>query len=325
MKSHYKNELQLARDALREAAPLCRFVQHQIDIAVLEKRDRSPATVADFGAQALICRHIRASFPSDPIIAEEDSESLRQAENEDLRSRVVSAVQETTRRDAPESDVLEWIDLGTTEEGENRFWTLDPIDGTKGFLRREQYAISLALVEEGKVVVAALGCPNIPVADGSSGALFYAVKDQGAYVTSLFADAPTTRIQVSPQGNSALARFCESVESGHSSHSEFQRVARELKVESASVRMDSQAKYAVVARGDAEIYLRLPTDESYQERIWDHAPGALIVLEAGGRVSDTLGKPLDFGQGSLLVANRGVVATNGLLHDAVLRTLDRRP
>jgi 3'(2'), 5'-bisphosphate nucleotidase len=93
--------------------------------------------------------------------------------------------------------------------------------------------------------------------------------------------------------------------------------------------MDSQAKYAVVARGEAEIYLRLPTRSDYREKIWDHAAGALIVEEAGGVVTDINGRPLEFNHGRELAANRGVIVTNGRLHHAVIEAvralgLDRR-
>ena len=77
----------------------------------------------------------------------------------------------------------------------------------------------------------------------------------------------------------------------------------------------------VVARGEADIYMRLPANATYREKIWDHAGGVLIVEEAGGKVTDVMGKPLEFTHGRQLEANRGVIATNGLLHDAVLKAL----
>jgi 3'(2'), 5'-bisphosphate nucleotidase len=85
--------------------------------------------------------------------------------------------------------------------------------------------------------------------------------------------------------------------------------------------MDSQAKYAAVARGDAHVYLRLPTRADYQEKIWDHAAGFLVVEEAGGRVSDITGKPLDFSLGATLASNRGVVATSGGIHNEVIKAI----
>ena len=87
------------------------------------------------------------------------------------------------------------------------------------------------------------------------------------------------------------------------------------------LRMDSQAKYAVVARGEADIYLRLPTRADYREKIWDHAAGALIVTEAGGVVTDISGRPLEFHHGRELASNRGVIVTNGRLHARVIEAL----
>lgn len=63
-------------------------------------------------------------------------------------------------------------------------WTLDPIDGTKGFLRGGQYAVCLALVVDSVVQLGVMGCPNLPISssdpDGQKGCLFVAVKGQGA-------------------------------------------------------------------------------------------------------------------------------------------------
>ena len=117
------------------------------------------------------------------------------------------------------------------------------------------------------------------------------------------------------------ARFCESVESAHSSHGDAAQIAQHLGITAESVRMDSQAKYAAVGRGEASIYMRLPTRADYQEKIWDHAAGSIVVEEAGGRVTDITGKPLDFTLGRTLKTNRGIVATNGRLHDAVVKAI----
>ena len=81
---------------------------------------------------------------------------------------------------------------------------------------------------------------------------------------------------------------------------------------------DDRAARAVVARGEACIYLRLPKSATYQEKIWDHAAGVVVVEQAGGRVTDAYGRELDFSLGRELTANSGIVATNGLLHDQVL-------
>jgi 3'(2'), 5'-bisphosphate nucleotidase len=76
-----------------------------------------------------------------------------------------------------------------------------------------------------------------------------------------------------------------------------------------------------VARGDAAIYLRLPTRKDYVEKIWDHAAGWCVITEAGGAVSDVRGRPLDFSRGRGLLGNQGVVVTNGRLHARVLEAV----
>ena len=133
-----------------------------------------------------------------------------------------------------------------------------------------------------------------------------------------FDPATAKRIEVSRASEWGQVRFCESVESGHSSHSRSAQIARELGIVHDPVRLDSQAKYGVVARGEADVYLRLPTRGDYREKIWDHAGGVLVVTEAGGTVTDINGQPLEFTHGHELSANRGVVVSNGLLHQPVI-------
>ncbi len=118
-------------------------------------------------------------------------------------------------------------------------------------------------------------------------------------------------------------RFAESVESTHSDQDRHAVLARAIGLSAPPLRMDSQAKYGALARGDAALYLRLPSPHSpdYREKIWDHAAGSLIVEEAGGRVTDAAGRPLDFAGGRLMSGNRGVVVSNGELHARVLAAL----
>jgi 3'(2'), 5'-bisphosphate nucleotidase len=118
------------------------------------------------------------------------------------------------------------------------------------------------------------------------------------------------------------ASFCESVEAGHSSQGTNARIAELLGIRSQPVRMDSQAKYASISRGDGDVYLRLPVgDGSYQEKIWDHAAGSLLVEEAGGQVSDIRGRPLNFSVGRTLRENKGVVACQTKLHSTVIEAV----
>jgi 3'(2'), 5'-bisphosphate nucleotidase len=319
----YKRELAVALEAVGEAARLCDAVQSAIGADTLEKKDRSPVTVADFGSQALICRVLGEVFPGDPIIAEEDSAALQKEENHSLVDRLVHQVRQI--RDADEARICSWIDRGNAQSYSDRFWTLDPIDGTKGFLRGDQYAISLALVVGGEITVAALGCPNLSVTRGTHtrrGICFHAVRGQGALESPMGVGAEPVPIRVSETNETPEIRFCESVEAAHSSHSDTARIADSLRIAADPVRIDSQAKYAMVARGQADAYLRLPKDQTYREKIWDHAGGALVVTEAGGRVTDIYGKALEFTHGRTLDTNKGVIVTNGQVHDPILETIN---
>ncbi len=316
-------ELLLARGAVRDAARVTRSVQaNLVNASTLEKKDKSPVTVADFASQAVVCARLAQGNSSvAALVGEEDAADLRGDDASVRRAQVLEHVQRVLGTDTSEEETLAYIDLGAHVPAEGgTYWTLDPIDGTKGFLRAEQYAIALGLIREGEVVVGALGCPRLPVNDGSGeeGVLMTAVRGQGAFVEPLFREGERRPIRVSDVTSAEAARFCESVESGHSDQSQSAQIAAALGITTPALRMDSQAKYAGVARGDASIYLRLPTRKDYQEKIWDHAAGVLVVQEAGGRVTDVRGEAIDFGRGATLAGNQGVIATNGPIHDAVL-------
>jgi len=321
----YERERDVALQAVRKAAVLCQTVQSQIDPSVLEKDDRSPVTVADFGSQALICNALREAFADDPIIAEEDSTAL--ASNQGILLQVTQQVQQIRSGVTPNT-VCSWIDYGNADGYSDRFWTLDPIDGTKGFVRGDQYAIALALIVDGVPQVAALACPNLPAnlddEDAPTGQSFIAVRGDGAYQVPLAMDADNdgTPIHVAETDSPADGRFTDSFVSSHSSHDTAQDTADALGLTAAPIRMDSQAKYALVGRGDADIYFRLPRPGSdYTEKIWDHAAGMLVVETAGGTVTDVNGKALDFTHAPLLSENTGIVATSGSFHDDVLAAL----
>ncbi|TPX59771.1 3'(2'),5'-bisphosphate nucleotidase [Powellomyces hirtus] len=318
----YSREREVATEAVLRASKLCtRVFQNLVSASTIEKKDKSPVTIADYGAQAVVNSILHAAFPEDPIVGEEDSVELR--ENEATLNKVVELANSVVNQPLTSSEVLQAIDLGTYAGGKKgRFWTLDPIDGTKGFLRGEQFAVCLALIVDGQVQLGVMGCPNLPIQlskpDGERGCLLTAVRNGGAYQRSFAPTSTDTQIHVSSTATTADTQFCESVEAGHSSQGDAADIASKLGITKPSVRMDSQCKYAVIARGDAGIYLRLPVSATYEEKIWDHAGGALLVHEAGGKVCDAKGNPLDFSVGRTLKNNKGVIATNGKLHDAVM-------
>jgi 3'(2'), 5'-bisphosphate nucleotidase len=315
-------QLETAIKAVREAASLTTAVQKELDPNSLEKKDRSPVTIADFGSQALTLRRIGDACPDDPVIAEEGSAALKEPENQALASKMMGYIQ----RIVPEASfeqACSWIDRGESRDYAERFWTLDPIDGTKGFLRGEQYAISLALIEQGQIQLGLLSCPNIssylPEAGGVEG-VFFAIRNGGAWILPEGSSDPV-RLHASDLKISDKARFVESYESGHSDHSWSQGVAAELGITEQPVRLDSQAKYAILGAGAADLYLRLPTRPGYVEKIWDHAAGVILVEEAGGKVTDIEGNPLEWNHGYRLEKNRGVVASGGGFHQRIIEAI----
>jgi len=223
-------------------------------------------------------------------------------------------------------ELLDAIDRGNYAGGKvGRMWTIDPIDGTKGFLRGEQYAVCVSLIVDAKVQLGVIGCPNLAVdpTDPQSdvGSIFVAVRGQGAHQMSLSGANPAP-ISI-PKLSIDKLNFLESVESAHASHSFHDRVATHLGLSIPPTRMDSQAKYCALARGDGGVYIRMLTDSSYREKIWDHAPGSLLIEEAGGIISDFRGLPLDFGVGRTLGENFGILATGKDVYPSVLAAVQK--
>jgi 3'(2'), 5'-bisphosphate nucleotidase len=346
MPTPYQTEREHALEAVIGAAGLCRQVQSEmVRPLASQKPDRTPVTVADYGSQAIVCRSLAAAFPGDPVVAEETAAALHRPDQAEMLEYVTRYVRRVLPGATP-ADICGWIDRGQADPVA-RFWTLDPIDGTKGFLRGEQYAIALALIVGGRVQVGALACPNLtpdpsperggehvspfPTREGgqgvrlgqAGGVVFVTVRGQGAAMLPLDGDGPSRPIHVAPLADPAGARFVESFEPAHADQAAHRALARALGITCPALRMDSQAKYGVVARGEAAIYLRLPSPQTpdYREKIWDHAAGVLLVEEAGGRVTDARGADLDFGAGRTLSRNRGVIVSNGRFHEAILSAL----
>lgn len=318
-------ERETAVKAVLRACHACREIRATWDpLDNLEKSDQSPVTVADYTSQALIVLDLKTTFPKDKIVGEEDARFFHYGKNRSLLNRVSNQIDRYHSRQN-EKEILDILDEARGTGGQDEsFWVLDPIDGTKGYIRGDQYAIALALVEGNRPVIGVLGCPNLPFrgeqGNKTLGTLFVSTHGYGAWARPLDGGSEE-KMAVSQGGEPESARFCESFESSHSSHADAERVARRLGIESPPIRMDSQCKYGVVARGDASIFLRFPLDRAYREKVWDHAAGVVIVEEAGGKVTDVEGHPLDFSRGRELEKNRGIVATNGILHDAVLEAI----
>jgi len=311
-----------ACDMITEASAVAERLARDIaSVASVSKDDKSPVTVADFAVQAIVGLRLR-DCPVVDMVGEEDASRLRT--DDSLLQEVINAVR-TTIPDAQAHDILDAIDSGNHEGGSSgRFWTLDPIDGTKGFLRGGQFALALALINDGVVEMGVLGLSHWGIDVDPSGAtvrppgsLCMAIRGSGARGWSIDRPDQAIDLKVADWNSDSTLRTCESVESGHSSHDASASIV-EIFSGHEAVRLDSQTKYAVVASGAADAYLRLPTRPGYIERIWDHAAGALVATEAGAIVTDIHGRELDFSHGRGLEHNRGVICSVPGAHQRII-------
>lgn len=320
------HELSFALDAVSKASQIARAVQAEMAIPTsVIKADRSPVTVADLAVQALIAYFLEKAFPHDPLVAEEDSQLLKPPEAQSLLEQVTNYVRRFIADATPEN-VCHWIDRGTGSVTQ-RYWTLDPIDGTKGFLRGDQYAIALALVVDGKVRLGVLGCPNLKDArepsPGGPGSLVFSHRGEGSWTLPLHGAGSKKSLRVSSKTNSTDAVLLRSLDTNHTNADEVNTLCQTLGIQTPPLLMDSLAKFSVLSAGGADLFFRLlsPTQRDYREYIWDQAAGTVILEEAGGRITDLDGKALDFTLGRKLIHNRGILASNGHLHGAALDTL----
>ncbi|CAI4051178.1 hypothetical protein N7582_005135 [Saccharomyces uvarum] len=345
----FERELLVATQAVRKASLLTKRIQSEVishkDSTTITKSDNSPVTTGDYAAQTIIINAIKSNFPEDKVVGEESSDGLSDSFvsgilNE-IKANDVVYNKEYKQRDFQFTndqfplksieDVRQIIDFGNYAGGrKGRFWCLDPIDGTKGFLRGEQFAVCLALIVDGVVQLGCIGCPNMVLSSYGSkdlrghesfGYIFRAVRGSGAFYSPSSDAESWTKIHVRHLKDTKDMITLEGVEKGHSSHDEQSAIKSKLNI-SQSLHLDSQAKYCLLALGLADVYLRLPIKLSYQEKIWDHAAGNVIVHEAGGIHTDSMQNvPLDFGNGRTL-ATKGVIASSGPseLHDLVVST-----
>ncbi len=324
-----------ARHAVVAASIVSRSVQDALDeVRAVTKDDKSPVTVADYACQAVVAYALRERLGDVVLVAEEASNFLRDEDHALLLDAVVAAAREVWDDASPEL-VLEAIDIGAGDTDHRAFWTLDPIDGTKGFLRNQQYAIALGYIEEGMPTIGVMGCPNLPI-DMSEplderdphGCLYLAVKGEGVFETRCDTEkAEMTRLTRLDHEADHEIVVCGSVEAAHSNATDTDRIlawieAQGLGTVGEPARLDSQCKYALVARGQADAYLRLPTRKGYVERIWDHAAGVCIANESGAFVTDIHGRALDFARGRGLEGNRGVVCAPPRVHGLMLRAIE---
>jgi 3'(2'), 5'-bisphosphate nucleotidase len=248
----WQREFDVALGAVRDGARLARDIRQHVGDRALLKADRSPVTVADFAVQALVAHRLAEAFPDDPLVAEEDTAALRGSAGRTTLESVLAALRRVGS-DLSANQVLELVDRGRGA-GE-RFWTLDPVDGTKGFVRGDQYVVALALIVGGRVEVGLLGCPKLSLSDRPGddlGAIACAVKGRGAFRVPLTGHE-FIPLRVSSCGDPHAARVLRSFEADHMDLDAFDAIVRTLGLEIQPTLMDSQAKHAVIAAGCAEL------------------------------------------------------------------------
>lgn len=214
---------------------------YSTDFSVEHKADQSPLTAADMAAHHAIVDGLRQLTPEIPVLSEESAE-------------------------IPFAERAGW----------HRYWLIDPLDGTREFVKRNgEFTVNIALIDGQRPV---LGVVQVPV----TGVCYVAAAGLGAdrYDT----DGTKTRIHARPLGTAPL------IIAGSRSHPSPELNAFLASVgEHVIISIGSSLKSCLVAEGKADLYARLgPTSE------WDTAAAQCIVEEAGGCLTDTRMRPLRY-------------------------------
>jgi 3'(2'), 5'-bisphosphate nucleotidase len=265
----YERELETA---LAAAAAAGRYLLEEY--ARFQAIPDAPAditTEADRRSQEIVLTAIRASYPTDALCAEETTATLHEA-----------------------------LHTG------GRLWIVDPIDGTRGFARKNgEFSVMIGFVEDGCIGVGVVSQPAV-------GRLTYAVGGLGCWTRDRAATKSVAcRVTEVRQLTAATLTQSRSRTPGKRSRwAEALQPAHVIESYSAGI------KLALVARGEADVYLN--TYEAFHD--WDICAGHILVTEAGGRVTGTDGHELKYGlEGAW--QRHGLLATNGQLHDAALSVI----
>jgi 3'(2'), 5'-bisphosphate nucleotidase len=338
----------IAELAVQRAAILTKKVLESVNRGEFEeKSDATPVTIADFAAQALLISAVRGAFPNDRFIGEESADPLR--ENAALRRRVWELVA-TTRLDDRDSEamlarpssveeMLDVIDLGGGGTGGRggRVWMMDPIDGTATYLRGEQYAVALALVDDGKEMVGVLGCPKLNLSTGrvkesvvdrqGLGLMLSATRGQGAVIRPMGSGSlqPATAIPRLDDGPEDLKNlhFVDSTQSNAWWHEKVREVAQRFGATYPGTELwSSHMRYVALIVGGGDVQMRVPRRPAKPAYVWDHAGVQLIFTEVGGKITDLDGREIDFTAGRDLANNRGIIAAKRGVHSILLKVVN---
>ncbi|KAJ0017817.1 hypothetical protein Pint_10759 [Pistacia integerrima] len=364
-KAKYHKELEAAVDVVERACRLCVDVKKSLfssEGGILEKNDQTPVTVADFGVQALVSLELNKLFPSVPLVAEEDSVFL--CSNNLVDSVVSTVADRASFGDDPltEADVLDAIDRGGKDavafgRKPATYWVLDPIDGTRGFLKGSEalYVVGLALVVQGEIVLGVMGCPNwkedksykstaevqgsknIPL---GSGVIMVAHVGCGTW-TKRLPDMLGTSAKTSDCWTRSFVDRCQLVHEACFCIPEsqtwdslplsalFNATTDAKSIGDKEILLlpkccGSLCKYLMVASGRASVFILRATAQKLI-KAWDHAVGVICVQEAGGKVTDWKGNELDLGadqvERRIIFPSGGVVVSNGNIHYKILEMI----
>lgn len=316
------------------------------------KQDSSPVSIGDFSVQACVSHILQRSFPDIKLLAEEDDEGFSRLPSE-IKQKIVEAVgdaiPELKGDEAKVASLIGRGSFGKDPSDKPPCFVLDPIDGTKGFLRGEQYAICLGyLSASGEPLVSVMGCPNMPSAffddtgnDGNDikddkpvGYIFDAYKNGGVRMRQVNkVDEVISEWKASDKTEAKRVRrlkrkrpvFAESYEKSHKAGDLNVKLFQKYEIDDSDdskdiLRIDSQVKFGALVRGDADIYLRFV---SFNICIWDVLPGYLLLTESGGRVTDKYGNPIDFLQGRYINGSSLIATAAGFdeEHEEILATI----
>jgi 3'(2'), 5'-bisphosphate nucleotidase len=263
--SMFEQELARAMELAREAGELVRSLQAG-DLGVELKPGDEPVSVADRRASELIVAGLRAAFPDDPVISEE-------------------------------------LPPAPGAFGAPRLWLVDPIDGTKEFIRGEDgYSVMIGLISEGRPAVGVVHQP-------AAGRTFYATPD-GAWVMA--ASGEVSPLAVSTISDPGQARL---VSSRSHRTPDIDRVKERLGIGDEQTIGSVGVKLCLIAAGVRDLYL----NPQAKTKAWDTCAPEAILTRAGGRLTDLYGAPIEY-RGEL-AHRRGLVASNGRLHDEVVQKL----
>jgi len=307
------------------------------------KPDSSPVTVGDFAVQACVSHILSQSYPHIKLLAEEDDENFRRLPADtqlEIVHRVNEALPELKADVAKVAELIGRGSFGKTTGDVPPCFVLDPIDGTKGFLRGEQYAVCLGFLEEnGTASIGVLGCPNMPSSffstegekESAKGFLFEARLGAGTRMRKLFlddaSDADPILHEWTKSSSSILPpsqlRFAESFEKSHTAGRLNELLFKAFDVDERTIlRIDSQVKFAAVARGDVQVYFRFT---GFDICTWDVLPGYVVITEAGGRVTDKRGRPITLNAGRTIRGTSVITTGPGLahVHDRILSLIPK--